>query len=126
MTTRPRLTPEQLLSRSKLPALAEGTRIWLLDEGESPDYVTRYAAPSATTPGIAHEVIVHGRDILDVTCSCPSGSYRGACKHVGAVLLLMDAREEADEIERATQATVLTPGVAAGVAEAVEAANQTA
>ena len=116
MATRPRLTPEQLLSRSKLRALAEGTRIWLLDEGESPNYVTRYVAPSATTPGIAHEIVCRGADVYDVTCSCPSGANRGSCKHIGAVLLLIDTREEAADIERAAS-------IASDMAQAVDSAQ---
>ena len=90
MATKAPMSPEEHRAKSKLRALSEGIRVWKLEDSETP----RYACPSATNPGIAHEIIVHGRDFYDVSCNCPSGYNRGSCKHIGAVLLLMEAEEQ--------------------------------
>ena len=103
MATKTPMTPEELRAKSKLAALSAGVRVWLLEDGDTP----RYVCPSASQPAVAYEIIVHGRDLFDISCNCPSGIYRGSCKHIGSVLLLMEAEEQFIEASNAAQATTI-------------------
>jgi hypothetical protein len=53
--------------------------ILTLEEGK------RYAAPSASIPGFAYEVICHSQQPGDISCNCRGYEYRRTCKHVDAV-----------------------------------------
>ena len=85
-----RLSPEEQLARSKLRALPQGVQVWVLETEPTP----RYAVPSSSMDGTAYEVIVHNRDTQDVSCNCPGNTYRGTCKHVGAILVRLDIEAE--------------------------------
>ncbi len=93
MATSTPMSPEELQAKAKLPALSEGIRVWALDFGEAPSFVSRYAVPSSQ-PALAYEVIAQDGG---VSCNCPSGHHRGMCKHIGAVLLLVEAESEYSE-----------------------------
>ena len=92
-TTRPPLTHEEQLAKAKLRALAQGIRIWKLEGSEPP----MYAVPSTSMDGTAYLLELHEND--DITCTCPGNVYRNSCKHVGALLLALDA---AAQLELAT------------------------
>ena len=95
-TKRPPLTLEEQIARSKLRALAQGIRIWKLEGTETP----MYAVPSSSMDGTAYLLEIH-LDNGDVTCTCPGNVNRGTCKHMGAVMLALDA---AAQMELATAA----------------------
>ena len=105
MATKTPMTPEELRAKSKLKALSVGQRVWMLEQGETP----RYACPSNSHPAVAYEIIVHGNDLYDITCSCPSGCYRGSCVHIGAVLLLREAEfEYVEAVDEASAVAIPT------------------
>ena len=104
MATKTPMTPEEHRAKSKLAALSQGVRVWLLEDGDT----HRYACPSSSQPAVAYEIIVHGRDLFDVSCNCPSGINRGSCKHIGATLLLMEAEDQFVEASETAQATTIT------------------
>ena len=58
-----------------------------------------YAVPSTSMDGTAYLLELHEND--DITCTCPGNVYRNSCKHVGALLLALDA---AAQLELATGA----------------------
>lgn len=91
MATKPKLTLEEQIAQSKLRALAAGTRVWRLTGSDA----LLFAAPSSTSDGTAYVLEVHP-DNQGVSCTCPSGSYRGTCRHIGAVLLALDAAAQLD------------------------------
>ena len=59
-----------------------------------------YAVPSTGLDGMAYLLEIHD-DNGDVTCTCPGHVNRGICKHVGALMLALDA---AAQLELATAA----------------------
>ena len=59
-----------------------------------------YAVPSSSMDGTAYLLEIH-QDNGDITCTCPGNVNRGSCKHMGAVMLALDA---AAQIELATAA----------------------
>ena len=91
----PKLTLEEQIAQSKLRALAQGVRIWKLEGSITP----MYAVPSSSMDGTAYLLEIHNPDNNDITCTCPGHVYRGVCKHVGAVMLALDA---AAQMELAT------------------------
>ena len=95
-TKRPPLTLEEQIAKAKLRALAQGVRIWRLEGTESP----MYAVPSSSMDGTAYLLEIH-QDNGDITCTCPGHINRGTCKHMGAVMLALDA---AAQMEIATAA----------------------
>ena len=90
MSTKAPLSPEEQLAKAKLRALAQGVQVWVLETDPTP----RYAVPSSSNDGTAYEVIVHDMDRRDVSCNCPGNTYRGVCKHVGAILIRIDIEAE--------------------------------
>ena len=94
MATQTPMSPDELQAKAKLRALSEGVRVFALDYGEAPSFVARYAVPSSSQPAIAYEVICKDGGL---SCNCPSGQWRGMCKHVGAVMLLIEAEGEFSE-----------------------------
>ncbi len=94
MATTTPMSPEELQAKAKLRALSEGIRVWALDFGESPSFVSRYAVPSSSQPAMAYEVIAQDGG---VSCNCPSGHWRGSCKHAAAVMMLIEAESEYSE-----------------------------
>jgi uncharacterized Zn finger protein len=54
-------------------------QVYVLESGK------RYAAPSASIPGFAYEVIVHSQQPGALTCNCKGYEFRRQCKHVVAV-----------------------------------------
>ena len=95
-TKKPPLTLEEQIAKAKLRALAQGIRIWKLEGTEFP----MYAVPSTSMDGTAYLLEIH-QDNGDITCTCPGNVNRGSCKHVGAVMLALDA---AAQMELATEA----------------------
>ena len=95
-TKKPPLTLEEQIAKAKLRALAQGVRIWKLEGTEPP----MYAVPSSSNDGTAYLLEIH-QDNGDITCTCPGNVYRGTCKHMGAVMLALDA---AAQMELATAA----------------------
>ena len=88
-TTRPKLTLEEQIARSKLRALAQGIRIWKLEGTDFP----MYAVPSTSMDGTAYLLEIH-QDNGDITCTCPGHINRGICKHMGAILVRLDLEAE--------------------------------
>jgi hypothetical protein len=80
-----KLSQEELEFRAKMRALAQGVRVWALEEGE------RYVCPSQTFDGTAYELLI--RDDA-ISCGCPSAIHRGMCKHIGAVMLRLEVAGE--------------------------------
>ena len=64
--------------------------IYCLEEGY------RYAAPSASNPGQAYEIIVHSPDGWDVSCNCKGFQFRRTCKHVREVQRLVPLEDPGD------------------------------
>ena len=85
-TTRPKLTLEEQIARSKLRALAQGVQIWKLEGADIP----QYAVPSTSMDGTAYLLTVHNAEARDITCTCPGHVNRGICKHIGAILVRLD------------------------------------
>jgi hypothetical protein len=77
------VTQQESIARSQLRALTQGVRVFVLEPGY------RYCVPSCSTDGTAYEVRVHEDD--DISCNCPAGQHGRACKHIGAVILYIDA-----------------------------------
>ena len=88
-----RTTLEEMRARSRLRALAQGIRVWVLEAGY------RYAVPSTTQDATAYEVVVMDGDIA---CNCPGATHRGVCKHQGAVSLMMEAEAALAEAQEIT------------------------
>jgi uncharacterized Zn finger protein len=84
MKEREMVTPEQT-TKAKERALALGVPVWVLEPGK------RYVALSCTNDGMAYEVVVQSREPGDITCTCPGATHRGICKHIGKVLLKLEA-----------------------------------
>jgi uncharacterized Zn finger protein len=72
-------------AKVKERALAQGVQVYMLELGK------RYVALSTTDDGLAYEIIVQGKQPEDITCSCPGAAHRGICKHIGKVLLKLEA-----------------------------------
>jgi hypothetical protein len=73
------------------------TQVYSLEEGR------RYAAPSASAPGMAYEVIIHSDYHNDVSCNYKGYEFRRDCKHVRAVMTQMQAAREIDRAKLAEQ-----------------------
>jgi uncharacterized Zn finger protein len=82
------VTKEQII-KAKERALAQGVQLWELEPGH------RYVAPSCTNDGMAYEVVIQSVEPGDIPCTCPGATYRGICKHIGAIML----RLEADQVQ---------------------------
>lgn len=54
-------------------------QVYTLEEGH------RYVSPSASTPGLAYEIIIHSQQPGDLSCNCKGYEFRRSCKHVNAV-----------------------------------------
>jgi uncharacterized Zn finger protein len=78
------VTKEETI-KAKESALAQGVRVWVLEPGK------RYVALSSTHDSVAYEVVVLSREPGDITCTCPGATHRGICKHIGKVLLRLEA-----------------------------------
>ena len=106
--TRPKLTLEEQTAKAKLRALAQGIQIWKLEGSEPP----MYAVPSTSMDGTAYLLEIHSEDNGDITCTCPGNINRGACKHVGEVMLALDAAAQMElatavaEEDRAKESTI--------------------
>jgi uncharacterized Zn finger protein len=72
-------------TKAKERALGQGVQVWVLEPGK------RYVAPSATNEGTAYEIVVQSPEQDDITCTCPGATYRGICKHIGAIMLRQEA-----------------------------------
>jgi hypothetical protein len=48
-------------------------------------------ALSASNDNLAYEIIVQSKQPEDITCSCPGAARRRICKHIGKVLLRLEA-----------------------------------
>jgi uncharacterized Zn finger protein len=83
-------------TRAKECALAQGVRVWELEQGK------RYVALSSTGDGLAYEVVIQSREPGDITCSCPGATHRGICKHIGANLTRLEAEatQTREELEQ--------------------------
>jgi hypothetical protein len=68
-------------------------QIYTLEEGR------RYGAPSASTPGFAYEIIIHGQRPGDVSCNCKGYEFRRSCKHVTAVQASLPVIRESERAE---------------------------
>jgi len=86
-----KLSQQTLEARAKMRALAQGVRVWALEEGQ------RYVCPSQTFDGRAYELLV--RDDA-ISCGCPGAIHRGMCKHIGAVMLRLEVAEEMEKGNR--------------------------
>jgi uncharacterized Zn finger protein len=78
------VTPEST-AKAKERALSQGVQVWVLEPGR------RYVSPSRTNDGIAYEVIIRSQEQNDITCSCPGATHRGICKHIGAIMVRLEA-----------------------------------
>jgi uncharacterized Zn finger protein len=78
------VTKEQT-TKAKERALAQGVQVWVLEPGK------RYVALSSTHDAVAYEVVVQSWEPGDITCTCPGATHRGICKHIGKVLLRLEA-----------------------------------
>jgi hypothetical protein len=79
------MVSQEQTDKAKERALAQGVKVYLLEAGK------RYVALSTTNDGTAYEVVVQSTEPGDITCSCPGATYRGVCKHIGKVILLLGA-----------------------------------
>jgi hypothetical protein len=93
-------TLDEQIAQSKLRALAQGVRIWRL-EGSEP---RMWAVPSSSNDGTAYLLEIHNQDNGDITCTCPANVYRNTCKHVGALMLALDASAQLEMATAAAQA----------------------
>jgi uncharacterized Zn finger protein len=75
------------IQKAKQRALDLGVAVWVLEPGR------RYVAPSGSNAGTAYEIVIQSSDANDLTCSCPAGTHRGICKHIGAVMVALDAEK---------------------------------
>jgi uncharacterized Zn finger protein len=78
------VTPEATI-KAKERALAQGVQVWALEPGK------RYVALSSTNAAVAYEITVQSHEPGDITCTCPGATHRGICKHIGKVLLRLEA-----------------------------------
>jgi uncharacterized Zn finger protein len=78
------VTQEQT-TKAKERAQALGVQVWALEPGK------RYVALSSTNDAVAYEITVQSREPGDITCTCPGATYRSICKHIGKVLLRLEA-----------------------------------
>ena len=81
------VTQEQT-AKAKIRALAQGVKVWVLEPGK------RYVVPSCSQDGTAYEVVVQTTEPGDITCTCPGATHRGICKHIGMVMIRLEADRE--------------------------------
>ena len=72
-------------NKAKERALAQEVQVWVLEPHK------RYATPSSADDGTAYEIVVQSPEQNDITCTCPGATYRGICKHIGAIMLRLEA-----------------------------------
>ena len=72
-------------TRAKERALAQGVRVWELEAGR------RYVASSCAHEGMAYEIVVRGQN--DITCTCKGATYRQICRHIGAIMVRLEASQ---------------------------------
>lgn len=84
------LTVEEQITKSKMRALHTGVKVWQLEDGT----VKRFATPSTTEAGVAHEIVCKTLDPLDISCTCIAGQNGRYCKHLGAALLHLGVKLE--------------------------------
>jgi uncharacterized Zn finger protein len=77
------------VTKAKQRALDLAVAVWALEPGK------RYVAPSSSDAGLAYEIVVQSSEANDLTCSCPAGIHRGVCKHIGAVMVTLEAERPA-------------------------------
>jgi hypothetical protein len=75
------------IAKAKQRASDLGVKVWVLEAGK------RYCIPSSTNDGTAYEVLVHEED--DLSCNCKAGQHGRPCKHVGAVMVMLEAERPA-------------------------------
>lgn len=85
-----RMTLDQL-ERATVRAVEEGVRVYRLGDG-------RYAVPASSKPGYAYTVTVE--EAYGDHCNCSASAHGRACKHLGAVLVLLAAERRMAELER--------------------------
>jgi uncharacterized Zn finger protein len=73
------------VNTAKERALAQGVQVYMLELGK------RYVALSSADDGLAYEITVQSRGPGDLTCTCPGAVHRGICKHIGSVMLRLEA-----------------------------------
>jgi uncharacterized Zn finger protein len=93
------MVSQEQTDKAKAKALAQGVKVYMLEQGR------RYIALSRTNDGIAYEIIVQSREPGDITCTCPGATYRGICKHIGAIMLRLKAAQPqaTEKLERDIQ-----------------------
>jgi|SRR5918996_6021691 uncharacterized Zn finger protein len=79
------MATQEETTRAKERALAQGVKIYMLELGK------RYVALSASRGDLAYEIVVQSQEPGDITCSCPRAVHRGVCKHIGAMLIRLEA-----------------------------------
>ena len=87
MSTKTPMTREEQLQRAKIRAMGEGVRVWRIDE-------YTFVSPSLSLPGVAYllNVLPDG----DVTCHCAAALADRPCKHMGAVLIVLQLTQTAN------------------------------
>jgi hypothetical protein len=92
------VTPEET-SKAKERPLAQGVQVWELEAGK------RYVAPSCSQDGRAYEIIIHSPAPGDISCGCKGYEYHRHCKHIGKLMLRLEAPQPQanDQLERDIQ-----------------------
>jgi len=86
------VTKEQT-AKAKMRALAQVVKVWMLESGR------RYVALSCSNDGTAYEIVVQSLEPGDITCTCPGASYRGVCKHIGAIMVRLEVEKEMAQVQ---------------------------
>jgi hypothetical protein len=73
------------IDKAKERALAQGVKVHLLEQGR------RYVALSTSNDDLAYEIVIQSGEHGDLTCTCHGATYRQTCKHIGKVLLMLEA-----------------------------------
>ena len=87
------VTQEQT-AKAKIRALAQGVKVWVLELEK------RYVVPSCSQDGTAYEVVVQSTEPDDITCTCPGATHRGICKHIGAIMVRLEADRELSQTQQ--------------------------
>jgi uncharacterized Zn finger protein len=79
------MATQESTAKAKERALALGTKVYELEPGK------RYVALSASKNDLAYEIVLQSGQPGDITCTCPGATYRGICRHIGKIMLMLEA-----------------------------------